>query len=214
MPISALVQRRVDQSASLGRWINSHVDGKQLYVSHDRVQVCAGLLHIALNHHHGIVVLISNELPSSAAALMRVIVETYVKAVWLRLCSSERQFKRFLKDKEDTSFGDMVREIEKREEFNQGVLSRFKERFWRVLNSYTHSGMHQIVRHLKEGGVETNFSDDEMLEMLQTCDLFCILATMQIANLTNDAELGPQLLEKMEALQIRPGTNHSDGLGE
>lgn len=67
--------------------------------SDDRTRLAAGCLDIVLEHQKSIVLLIANLLFGSAASLVRLEFEAYIRGVWLLNCASELELEKFKKDK-------------------------------------------------------------------------------------------------------------------
>ncbi len=207
---SALLQRRIDQSVRLGNWINPEINKLDLRITDNRTHICGGLLYVALNHHHSIVVLIANALPTSAASLMRPLLETYVRAVWLERCATDEQFEQFRRGGSIGPFGTLIAAIETLEGFKGGALTEIKKRFWTPMNDYVHGGIQLVIRHMTEDGIETNYSDEELLEMLYLADSFAVMTVIAMGRMANSMDLGRAALDQMTTLRVHPDTPAGD----
>lgn len=137
--------------------------------------LCAGALYsLALDHARAICNLIKIEVPASAFALQRVAFESYIRGAWIHHCATDQQLETFHKNKgikkipnaKDIDFEKLVQQVE----HTVGIpayLSVIKVRSWKALNSYTHSGMHQISRYITQNTITPNFSSDEKYEVIE-----------------------------------------------
>jgi hypothetical protein len=199
-----LLLRRVDLSVQLGNWINPEVNKLDLRVKDNRTQICGGLFYVTLNHHQSIVLLIANALPTSAASLIRPLIETYVRAIWLHRCATDNQFDGFRRGDRIERFGQLVAAIENLEEFKGGALRKIKGAFGTAMNDYVHSGIQLVMRHLTKNRIETNYSDDELFELLYLADSFALMAVIEMARMADNTDLMYSALNQMTVLRLRP----------
>jgi hypothetical protein len=188
-----LVSQKISQSMNLINWLDDQI-GEPNISSDFRSHVSGACISLARQHHRAIVQLVALELPGSAAALLRVIWEAYIKGVWLHRCAKEKELEELKHDELDTKFGPMICDIEQLPDFNCGVLSLAKRANWGPLCSHTHTGYFAISRQLNDNSIESNFSQDEICEMLNFGDSFGRLAALQLARLSNNDALAEKLL--------------------
>jgi hypothetical protein len=162
-----------------------------------RSRLAAGCIDQALEYQKAIVVLTAHQLYGSAFALLRLIFESYVCGVWLHQRATEADLKRFVKGRLDKKFGVLLSEIEELEGcFNAGILSAVKKRSWPAMNSFTHSGFHQVGRRNTETSIEPNYSEEEILEALNFANAIGLLSAVEIARLTGNDILANEVLER------------------
>ncbi|HTP66452.1 MAG TPA: hypothetical protein VMJ66_13755, partial [Geobacteraceae bacterium] len=109
----------------------------------NRHRVAISLLHLCLEHHQGIHVLIDQNVIGSAFALLRPQLETYVRGVWFHHCAEDEQIQTFLEGGDPPRFGNLIEAIEQIEGFDCGTLSDIKNTVYRNLNDFTHGGATQ-----------------------------------------------------------------------
>lgn len=188
----------IRESEALIQWLDSRIHGLQMPSSF-RFRLAGGCLDVALEHQKAIVLLISGELYGSAFAISRLLLEAYVRGVWLHQCASDNDLKRFEVGSFDRTFGNLVEDIEKLEGFSVGVLSAVKKNSWAAMCGFTHTGFGQVVRRNKESTIEPNYEEAEVLEMLAFADGIGLMAAVQIAHLANDNALAGALLDRARA---------------
>lgn len=81
------------------------------------------------------------------------------------------------------------------ESFNEMVLSQIKEKTWKTMCAYTHTGGLQVQRWNTEGGIEANYSHGEVLEVLKFAEIIASLSVVGVARLANDEALAIRTLE-------------------
>ena len=88
----------------------------------------------------------------AASALLRVLLESHIKAQWLNLCATDKQIEQFKKDnvkskinkKYNVTIKEMVEQIEEIKPHLNGSFREFQKYHWKGLNSFTHSGTMQL----------------------------------------------------------------------
>src|SRR5713226_2474756 len=189
------VETQIKESEQLIQWLDSKIDGLQI-PNDDRTRLAAGCLDLALEHQRAIVLLSVHALYGSAFALIRLEVEAYVRGVWLRYSASESEIEQFKKDKLDKTFSQLIEDLEKHDAFNVGVLSRFKANSWTALNSFTHSGLSQVIRRNTAGEIAPNYSDEELVDALNTANSFGILTAIAVADMARSTPLAQAVFER------------------
>lgn len=160
-----------------------------------KVRAAASCLAISQDHHHGIVILLDHQRYSSAFALVRVALEAYVRGEWLAACASDEQVDCFWNGEEPPRFGELLAQLEATETFEAMVLSKIKKIRWRQMCAYTHTGGLHIQRWNTEGGIEPNYSEQEIREVLSFAETIGALAVIGVASLASDVSAATRVLE-------------------
>jgi len=197
------IKQRVDQSEDLIHWIDRFLEGLSV-PANDRAIIAAACQDIALEHHKAIVLSTRYLFHASAFGLVRLQFEAYVRGAWLRHCASDEEVARFKdRDKLDHNFGELVTALEGQEAFNVGVLSRIKAQSWKEMNSFTHTGLLQVVRRITSTKVEAMYPEEEVIGTLDFADSVALWSALAIVDvvlgdLEEKEKLAMQLLERME----------------
>ena len=178
----------IQESEQLIQWLDAHIDGVEVS-SNDRTRLAAGCLDMVLEHQKAIVLLTARHLYGSAAALVCLVFESYVRGLWLYYSASEDELEDFKKDRLRKSFGQLIEDIEKHDAYSEGILSNVKELSWKVMNSFKHTGFYQVVRRNKESDISPDYSEDEILDGLESANAFAVLTAIAIASIAKDESL-------------------------
>ena len=198
-PLSEGMQSALAKAKELVSWINAKLDGIEMK-GDDRHRVPGQLFDLAIEHHAGIVQLLTSRVYASACALVRCEFECFVRGAWLHYCASDTELETFVeKDHIEPKVGPMIEAIELHSEFESGFLSKAKNDAWKAMNGYTHGGIHQISRRLQGGEyIEPNFEDDELLEVVQFSGHMALIALSRIAALADNKSLWEDAKAKLE----------------
>jgi hypothetical protein len=147
------------------------------YPSNTKNSFLFAYVDIALEHHEAISLLIKSKLFGSAFALVRPLIETMLRALWINAVATEIEIEKASRDKLNfPSMSQMVKEIDKSYSTDTFFQS-FKGSGWKAMCSYAHSGAHQIARRFTNGEVKPSYSEGEILEVLNATSTAVVLLT-------------------------------------
>lgn len=193
-----LTQKEVEDANAYGEWLRLAVHERSL-PANDRVRAAASCFSIAQDHHHAIVVLLEAGLYASCLALQRITFEAYVRGEWLALCATDSQVEQFLEGQEPPKMNDLLSALQRMDAFKEGKLSLIKERTWKSMCAYTHTGGLHVQRWNTSRAIEPNYSADELGEVLRFADIVATLSVLGVLSLMNDVQVAEKLLERFRA---------------
>src|SRR5437867_11942236 len=132
---------------------------RHAYADTIKNRVLAGYVAIALEQHKGIWLLKDNGLRGSALALVRTVMDPWLRVLWINAIATEQQIKEAWLDKfrfpkphemrahiQQAYFGPADQDAE----FAGTVKKFFKvlRKAWSMTSSYTHSAVRKIARRL------------------------------------------------------------------
>ncbi|MDE0405438.1 MAG: hypothetical protein OXI53_09020 [Nitrospira sp.] len=171
-----LLENFISISDELVEWLNENAY-EDCFTNNQRFQLAVTCFYVALEHHKSIVLLISDFYYTSAFSLARPLVEAYVNGLWIARNASENDLEYFVKKGElKPNFGQRVRDIEKNEPQDKGVLSIIRNKAWSGMSNYVHSGMTQLSRHMTVDTIGLNFTDKEIVYLLDFVNGFGLAA--------------------------------------
>jgi uncharacterized protein DUF6988 len=147
------------------------------YPSDTKTTMLFAYVDIALEHHEAIFLLIKSKLFGSAFALVRPLLETMFRALWINEVANQSQIEKASRDElKFPCISQMLEEIDK--SYSSNILFRsFKGSSWKAMCSYAHSGALQIARRFTNGEVKPSYSDAEILEVLRVTSTAVMLLT-------------------------------------
>ena len=156
------------------------------------IKAAATLLTVTIDHAQGIKILLGKGAYPSAAALMRVVFETYIRAMWVWKCASKKQVDTFInKDKIVSSDGKAIyfKDLVKAVEVSHGLsayLSEIQANVWSGLNSLTHGGNIQLARNFDGKTIRHCYDNDLVNEVIEFSTMLTCLAFSGILDLANN----------------------------
>jgi hypothetical protein len=171
------------------------------------IKAAATLLTVTIDHAQGIRILLDKGAYPSAAALMRVVFETYIRAMWLRECANEKQVETFInKDKvvstegKSIHFKDLVKAVEASHNL-PAYLSEIQANVWSGLNSLTHGGNIQLARNFDGKTIRHCYDNELVNEVIEFSTMLTCLAfsgILDLANNKNGELVSDELLQLIE----------------
>jgi hypothetical protein len=171
------------------------------------IKAAATLLTVTIDHAQGIRILLDKGAYPSAAALMRVVFETYIRAMWLRECANEKQVETFInKDKvvstegKSIPFKSLVKAVEASHNL-PAYLSEIQANVWSGLNSLTHGGNIQLARNFDGKTIRHCYDNELVNEVIEFSTMLTCLAfsgILDLANNKNGELVSDELLQLIE----------------
>jgi hypothetical protein len=162
-----------------------------------------GSMDIALEHHEAVEQLVKNKLNGSAFGVVRILFDTFLRAVWISESATGEQIEQAASDalvwpkmwkmretiKEAALIGCDAEVAARRDSWFE-----FLKESWPIMCDYTHSGSRQIARRFIESGeVKPDYSDGEIAESVNLTNLAVLMMTAMLF-----ARIGP--IEKAEEI--------------
>ncbi|WP_237132359.1 DUF6988 family protein [Pseudohongiella sp. O18] len=187
--------------------IEGHIVRMKIETNEVSVKSAATLFAVAIDHAQGVKFCLSNSAYPSAFALLRVLFETYIRAMWLEKCANSEQLEKYINEDKlvskangNLNFGDMVLEVEAAHELPV-YFSEIKNHTWSGLNSITHSGAIQLQRNFSGSSIQHCYEKDHINEAIEFSTMIACMsfaALCELATNTN-GEVDPEKL--MEFVQ-------------
>lgn len=187
----------------LVRWIDDRTIG--LKITGDRKQqIASGCFDVAIEHQAAIALLCDARLFGSAHAMLRVLVESVIRGLWILHCASDVEVDRFEKGKIDKEFGELIAEIETAVGAYQPTLSMMKRNAWKAMNDFTHTGFIQVTRRHGDGKLGPNYPEEDVIKCINATGALGLIASAQLSAMAKQDALTQAHLEKMEEFARAP----------
>lgn len=188
-------------------FIEKELDDVLITSDQPNIKAAATLLTVTIDHAQGIRILLEKGAYPSAAALMRVLFETYIRAMWVWECANEKQVETFInKDKIVSTQGKPIyfKDLVKVVEASHGLpayLSEIQANVWSGLNSLTHGGNIQLARNFDGKSIRHCFDNESVNEVIEFSTMLTCLAFSGILDLAknkNGESVFGELLQLIE----------------
>ena len=104
MEANKTLEQILQESREVHTWTLSSLDGVPFPVN-KRLLIAIAAFDVVLDHFTGITALIEKRVYGAAFALARPLFETFVRAVWLKDCGTDKDLAEFERDQFSRSFG-------------------------------------------------------------------------------------------------------------
>lgn len=140
---------------------------------------------IGRQHHDTIVFLIDQEKnPSSAAALLRPLIDALYRGIWIAQCASPDQIKQFVEMKLDLSSVNFAKEVANLYD-GTGLSKENRD----VYHGFTHGGYEQLGRQLSSNGfIEPEFDLPFLIKAVQGSSIALALLAIQACDTVGNVE--------------------------
>lgn len=193
------VELSLNRVKELGVWLHERINGLVL-PQNDRIRIGGADLHLAQEHCNGIIILIDARLYGSAFALARLLLEAYVRGVWLLKFASDTQLQSYMKG-DCPLFYKLLDAIGDAPETGGAWLKGIKEKNWYHFNELAHGGACQIVRRNTEEGIESAYSEEELSRLLEFSGEVAIRVATELFVVAGEELLLAELKEKAATIR-------------
>lgn len=191
------VQSALRELSAVVQWLNSKYSGIQLPANARRPLLALGCLDVALEHQMAIELLARGGLYGSMLALVRSLLEAFIRGIWLARCASDVEIDTFhQRDRIEKTFETLICEVEQAIGNERGTLQDLKKQSWGAMNSFTHTGMMQITRRYAEGLTTPNYSAHDLVKALNLSTTLGLIAAIEMATLAGHEALALETLQR------------------
>jgi len=197
------VSDRLKRSEEVLHWVHANLNGLKVPAlpTSKRMQLAGACWHIAIDHQMAITLLVEQTLHASALALMRPMVEAYVRGLWLLNAATDEELDKAGRDEFPIGFfNKLVADLEQPGRLRPGALSRMKGDTWKRLCSYTHTGYQQIGARLTPDGLGYAYEDVELVDALSVADSIALMSVIELGGLAGSERLRFAALEQMRTV--------------
>ncbi len=149
---------------------------KRRVSQHLRIRLSAACFAISQQHHNSILLLLSQSplYDATSHALLRPLLESVFRGLWLRHAATEAQVEEYVKPGPKLSMADMMKALDKKIDMN--AYEGMYKKTWSVLSGYTHTGELQVQRWLVSEHIEPTYTKEAIAELLSWASFAARLA--------------------------------------
>lgn len=198
------IKKNLDSLQDIVQWIYENTKG--IEITGDRKQqIASACFDVAIEHQAAIALLCKSKHFGSMHALMRILIESVIRGLWILHCATDADLDRFEKHGLGTKeFGHLTAEIEKAIGANQPTFSQMKDNVWRALNDFTHTGYIQVTRRHGEGVLGPNYPEDDVIKCINAAGAYGLLASCQLSAMAKKDTLIEAHFRKMDEYASAP----------
>lgn len=194
----------IDSSIKNYNWLVEYLEGIEIS-SIERHALAGACFDMTMEHYKASLNLISGGIYGSAFALTRLLLEAHVRGVWLHRCATEKQITHY-KRGETPSFDTLVSQVDELEGYEHKTFSNIKEKYWKTMNSFTHTGIAQTSRRQSDDRIGSNYSDREVIKVLTFTNSIALLNGLSICILAGDGERSGPIKNRAIELSLKNST--------
>ena len=193
------LSERVAESKQLANWIGEKAENLEL--PHDpKFHVPACCFHVALTHHTAIIVLLEQGRTASGLALLRPLMESYLRGAWVYHAADKAALDRFVRGKNDLKVSEIIADLEQVEAFDQKRLSAIKKEVWSDLCDFTHCGGKTIFAHYAGDEIRPTYDEEWLCGALSSANGWALMSGLALVLVAGRNDLGMQFLTKSKSL--------------
>ena len=154
----------LNQALDFMKIVKSEFD-KQEFISDHRNSIYQPLFNNSFQHCVAVLVLAKEHLHSSSEALLRPVIETYLRAMWTKYCASDTELNSLQNDKgEFLGLSALLKQIEKEVPAYQGTdfLTQQIKPLVSNFHDFTHGGIQSIARQYSGDSLSNKRSPEDI----------------------------------------------------
>lgn len=154
--------------------------------------------NLFIEHYDSIISLIELNNIGSAIALLRTLLDTEYRGLWLKSVAKEVEFDQYLNAKLYLHRkNDLFKELD--EAYATGeYFQTEKKNAWEVLSDYTHTGIYQIRKRMKENKIGSFYTNDDIITIFEVIEKNLLLFTYLVLNELGKNEEANYIKEKIQ----------------
>jgi hypothetical protein len=134
--------------------------------------------------------------------------ETFCRGLWLRHSATDQEVADFQKDKLNKSRTQIIEAIESIDVYSVGVLGGINKNYWNAMCSYAHGGYLPAVRRITSRGIEPNYDNEEIKQVIVFASAWALLAGCEVFEAAGRVDLCEAVLARIEALDLSGSASH------
>ncbi len=153
--------------------------------------------NLFIEHYDSITSLIERGNIGSSIALLRTLLDTEYRGLWVMSVEKEYEVEQYLNGELHLHKKDISRELDKVYDTDK-YFQTTKKDAWRVLSDYTHTGIYQIKKRLSENKIGSFYTDDDIVTTLEVIESNLLLFTYLVLHELGKSEEAKHIKMKMK----------------
>lgn len=185
MSLESKIQDAVNYSESLDKAIS----GITLPNKPSRNESALRLFAIAHEHYQSMLLLLNNLRITSCATLLRPLLESYMRGLWIWKCATTLEIQEILTNKRKfKGLSQLIKEIKENDsiEIQLIPIGEDSEKLINTMHDLTHTGTLHIEKWNRTNIIEPKFKQEEIEEILQSTEAIGSSAVLAISCFSTD----------------------------
>ncbi len=166
-------------------WLES-AKPQQLQMQESRLVLAVAFFSIALEHHLAILRLFQSRLPSSAFALLRSVVDAYVRGEWAAKIATEGDADKFMQGKLDPKPDFVIKRLRQLFPDLGDPLEELKRLGWTTWSGFTHAGHSQLSNWISNGAIGPIHSEENCIKVIQFATRLAFLSALSLVDIAKE----------------------------
>lgn len=173
------LKKRIEKSKQVQKKVRKLLNLIEGTTTHKELTTCL-YMSITQEHHKAIIFLVENKKTTSAMALLRPLFEATYRGTWIAIVANEDEVEKLIKT--DTGKFKLIEQYAKEIDKNiqEPIFHEIFNRNKGMLNGFVHGGLEQLGHHLVDGKIKPNFSDEEIIELLNMATASIEMMTLSV----------------------------------
>ena len=192
---SEILKKLLNESNEIVKFMDTHSYGDSLPGSKLRERYATAHFYISLDWYLGVVLLTRKQLYGSAFTLIRSMLESWIKGIWIRVVASDHVIEEITNDssywtREKKYLWVLRNEVKEKNEFLGDVIRNFLEPVDQVVNDCVHGNNFYLNFYLNKEThtLEPNFPDVTIIHMLNMANHIALSSTFFMKELSAQDE--------------------------
>jgi hypothetical protein len=167
----------IDQALGFMKKVATEL-GKHEFISDSRNTIYEPLFFICFQHCSAVLVLVKKDLHSSSEALIRPVIETYLRAIWVKYCAKDTVINELQSDKgEFPGLFKLLNVVEKEAPAFQehDFLSQKIKPLVCNMHDFTHGGMQSVARQYSGDSLSSDRAPEDVKAVINIVVLITYL---------------------------------------
>lgn len=193
----------LDQAFDFIKMVKAELD-KLEFISDSRNTIYHPLFNNSFQHCVAVIVLTNKDLHSSSEALLRPVIETYLRAMWAKYCANDTVLNKLQNDKgEFPGLSKLLELVEKQVPAYQGTdfLSKKIKPLVSNMHDFTHGGIQSVARQYSGDSLSNNRASEDVKAKIYLVVFIAYLILCEISESTDtNIEFYYEELQKLKSL--------------
>jgi hypothetical protein len=197
---SAQLRAEIVESLKLADWIGDTIENSSV-PNTPRACNAMALYHVVFSHHSAVLVLFNHGFRLSALALLRPLLESFLRGNWVEVQASDKELNDFLAKDNSLKYEQLLAAAERLSDDN--ALSDLVRLLWVRLCSFTHSGAYLLNRNQDANTIGDLTTESDCMSAIYFSNSTAFLTLIHVLKLIDRNEILLQASEKYNEISER-----------